>query len=179
MSTQRILAQLDRLSTIVEHHNHLLTILEANLPQHDSTIAALRQQFEAHISFLLVNLKSYTTLQQSITSTIRDHPEHIEITTAFVVPSPIAAPAELPTSLRRHPRSGNYPYYAVRAGRTTGIFTSWPDCFQATKQRRYQRFSRFRFLDLSAKVSQPLGIVMAPAHSKLTIHPWLDAPLYN
>jgi hypothetical protein len=120
------------LCIIVEHHNHLLTDLETNLPQHESTIAVLRQQFEAHISFLLVNLKSYTTLQQSITSTIREHPEHIEIATAFVVPSPIAAPSEFPAAPRRHPRSGQYPYYAVRAGRTTGIFTNWPDCFQAT-----------------------------------------------
>jgi hypothetical protein len=117
------------LSTIVEHHNHLLTDLETSLPQHESTIAVLRQQFEAHISFLLVNLESYTTLQQFITSTIREHPEHIEIATAFVVSSPITAPAKSP---RRHPRSGQYPYYAVRAGRTTGIFTSWPNCFQAT-----------------------------------------------
>jgi hypothetical protein len=129
MSTQRILAQLDRLSAIVEHHNHLLTDLGSNRFQHESTTAVLRQQFEAHISFLLVNLESYTTLEQSITSTIREHPEHIEIATAFVVPSPITTPAESP---RRHPRSGQYPSYAVRAGRTTGIFTNWPDCFQAT-----------------------------------------------
>ncbi len=96
MSTQRILAQLDRFSTIVEHHNHLLTDLEANLPQHESTVAVLREQFEANISFLLVNLDSYTTLQQSITSTIREYPEHIEIATAFIVPSPITAPSRIP-----------------------------------------------------------------------------------
>ncbi len=131
MSTQRILAQLNRLSTIVEHHNHLLTNLEANLPQHENTVAVLRQQFEAHISFLLVNLESYTTLQQSITCTIREHPEHIEVTAAVVVPNPITA-VEFSTAPQQHPRSGQYPYYAVRAGRTTGIFTNRPDCFQAT-----------------------------------------------
>jgi hypothetical protein len=130
MSTQRILAQLDRLSTIVEHHDLLLTDLEANLPQHESTVIVLRQQFEAHISFLLVNVESYTTLQQSITSTIREHPEHIEITAAVVVPNPITS-VEFITH-PRHPRPGQYPYYAVRAGRTTGIFTNWPDCFRAT-----------------------------------------------
>jgi hypothetical protein len=84
------------LSTIVEHHNDLLTDLETNLPQHESPIAVLGQQFEAHISFLLVNSESYTTLQQSITSAIREHPEHIEIAAAFVVPSLITAPAESP-----------------------------------------------------------------------------------
>ncbi len=91
MSTQRILAQLDRLSAIIAHHDLLLTDLEVNLPQHESTVAVLRQQFEAHISFLLVNVESYTTLQQSITSTIREHPEHIEITAAVVVPNPITS----------------------------------------------------------------------------------------
>jgi hypothetical protein len=131
MSTQRILAQLDRLSAIIEHHDHLLTDLQDNLPQHESTVAVLRQQFEAHISFLLVNLESYTTLQQSITSTIREHPDHIEITAAVVVPNPRTA-VESITAPRQHPRSGQYPFYAVRAGRTTGIFTNWPDCFQAT-----------------------------------------------
>jgi hypothetical protein len=136
MSTQRILAQLDRLSAIVDHRNHLLTDLQANLLQHDGTVAVLRQQLEAHISFLLINLESYTTLQQSITSTIRKHPEHIEIATAFVVPSLIAAPSESLTAPRRHPRSGQYPHYAVRAGRTTGIFSNWPDCFQATNSVR-------------------------------------------
>ena len=131
MSTQRILAQLDRLSTIVEHHNYLLTDLENNLPQHESTVAVLRQQFEAHTSFLLVNLESYTTLQQSITSTIREHPEHIEVTAAVVVPNPITA-VEFHTAPQQQPRAGQYPYYAVRAGRTTGIFTNWSDCYQAS-----------------------------------------------
>jgi hypothetical protein len=123
---------LDRLFIIVEHHNHLLTDLETNLPQHKRPIVALRQQFEAPISFLLVHLEPYTTLQHSITSTIREHPEHVKIATAFVVPSPIAAPAESLTAPRRQPLSGQYPYYAVHAGRTSGIFINWPDCFQAT-----------------------------------------------
>jgi hypothetical protein len=135
MSTDRILAQLDRLSAIIEHHDHLLTDLQYNLPQHENTVAVLRQQFEAHISFLLVNLESYTTLQQSITSTIREHPDHIEVIAAVVVPNPTTA-IEFIAAPRQHPRSGQYPFYAVRAGRTTGIFTNWPDCFQATNRVR-------------------------------------------
>ncbi len=131
MSTERILAQLDRLSAIIEHHDHLLTDLQHNLPQHENTVAVLRQQFEAHISFLLVNLESYTTLQQSITSTIREYPDHIEVIAAVVVPNPTTA-IEFIAAPRQHPRSGQYPFYAVRAGRTTGIFTNWLDCFQAT-----------------------------------------------
>ena len=131
MSTQRILAQLDRLSAIITHHDRVLTDLQDNLPQHESTVIVLQQQFEAHISFLLVNLESYTTLHQSITRTIREYPDHIEITAAVVVPNPITA-VESIAAPRQHPRSGQYPFYAVRAGRTTGIFTNWPDCFQAT-----------------------------------------------
>ncbi len=65
MSAQRILAQLDRLSAIIAHHDHLLTDLQDNLPQHESTVAVLKQQFEAHISFLLVNLELYIALRPS------------------------------------------------------------------------------------------------------------------
>jgi hypothetical protein len=123
MSTDRILQQLDRLYRLVEQHNSLLTDLETDLPQHEQTITNLRQQFEAHISFLLVNLESYTTLQQSITSTIQQHPAHF-IATPYLVPPPTAIPTESTSAPRRQPRSGHYPYYAVRAGRTTGIFTN-------------------------------------------------------
>ncbi len=48
-----------------------------------------------------------------------------------------------------------------------------------SNQRRHQRFSRLQFFEHCASLPQPLEIVMAPAHNKLTIHPWLDAPLYN
>jgi hypothetical protein len=60
MSTDRILQQLDRLYRLVEQHNSiLLTDLETDLPHHENTISNLRQQFEAHIGFLLLNLESY------------------------------------------------------------------------------------------------------------------------
>jgi hypothetical protein len=123
MSTERILQKVERLSYLIGQHAGLLTHLETELPHHDDTTAALRQQFEAHIGFLLVNLESYTSLQQSITNTIEQHPAHVIAT---------AIPAEATPAPRRHPRTGNYPYYAVRVGRTTGIFTNWADCFQAT-----------------------------------------------
>ncbi len=65
MGTERILQQVERLSYLVEQHTNLLADLETDLPHHENTIAAIRQQFEAHIGFPLVNLESYTTLQQS------------------------------------------------------------------------------------------------------------------
>ena len=131
MSTERILQKVDRLSYLIGQHAGLLTHLETERPQHDDTIASLRQQFEAHIGFLLVNLESYTALQQSITNTIEQHPAHL-VATAYLIPPPTAIPVEAPQAPRRLPRTGNYPYYAVRVGRTTGIFTNWADCFQAT-----------------------------------------------
>ena len=131
MSTERISTQVERLFVLVERHTTLLTNTSTDLPHHENTIARLRQQFEAHISFLLVNLESYTALQASITTTITQHPEDI-IADAFPVPPPTAIPAEAIEATRRYPRSGNYPYYAVRVGRTTGIFTDWQSCFRAT-----------------------------------------------
>ena len=131
MSTERILQQVERLSYLIGQHAGLLTHLETELPHHEDTIAALRQQFEAHVRFLLVNLESYASLQQSITNTIEQHPAHV-VATAYLIPPPTAIPAEATPAPRRHPRTGNYPYYAVRVGRTTGIFTNWADCFQAT-----------------------------------------------
>ncbi len=131
MSTERISSQVARLFVLVDQHTTLLTNTSTDLSQHETTIALLRQQFEAHIGFLLVNLESYTALQASITTTIARHPADI-IVDAFPVPPPTAIPAEAIETPRRHPRSGNYPYYAVRVGRITGIFTDWQSCFRAT-----------------------------------------------
>jgi len=145
MSTERILQQIERLSYLVGQHAGLLTHLETALLHHEDIIVALRQQFEAHIGFLLVNVESYTTLQQSITSTIEQHPAHF-IATAYLVPPPTEIPAEATPAPWRHPRTGHYPYYAVRVGRTTGIFTNWADCFQATNGITND-FRGFEYLD--------------------------------
>ena len=131
MSAERISAQAERLVVLVEQHTTLLTNTSTDLPHYETTIALLRKQFEAHIGFLLVNLESYTALQASITTAITQHPADI-IADAFPVSTPTAIPAEAIEAPRRHPRSGNYPYYAVRVGRITGIFTDWQSCFRAT-----------------------------------------------
>ncbi len=131
MSTERISLQVERLLFIVERHTTLLTNIATDLPHHENTIALLRQQFEAHIGFLLVNLESYTALQASITTTITQHLVDV-IADAYPLLPPTAIPAEAIPAPRRHLRSGHFPYYAVRVGRTTSIFTNWPDCFRAT-----------------------------------------------
>ncbi len=54
-----------------EQHT-LLADIEVGLPQHETTIFALRQQFEAHIRFLRINLESYIALQLSITDALQE-----------------------------------------------------------------------------------------------------------
>ena len=88
MSAERISSQVARLFVLVDQHTTLLTNTSTDLPQHETTIALLRQQFEAHIGFLLVNLESYTALQASITTTITQNPADI-IADAFPVPPPL------------------------------------------------------------------------------------------
>jgi hypothetical protein len=134
MSTERILQQVERLAYLIGQHAGLLTHLETELPpHHEDTIAALRQQFEAHIGFLLVNLLGIVHLAPAV------HQQHHRTASCTLyrhgiprAPPPTAIPAEVTPAPRRHPRIGNYPYYAVSVGRTTGIFTNWADCFQAT-----------------------------------------------
>jgi hypothetical protein len=63
-------------STTIDHlakqHTFLLADLEVSLPQHETTISALRQQFEAHIRFLRINLESYISRQLSITDALHE-----------------------------------------------------------------------------------------------------------
>jgi hypothetical protein len=139
MSTERILQQIERLSYLVGQHAGLLTHLETTLPHHEDTIIALRQQFEAHIGFLLVNVESYTTLQQSITNTIEQL-----IATAYLVPPPTAIPVEATPTPRRHPRTGHYPYYAVRVGRMNDRHLHQLGRLFSSDERHHQRFSRLR-----------------------------------
>ena len=108
MSTERILQKVERLSYLIGQHSGLLTHLETELPHHDDTIAALRQQFEAHIGFLLVNLESYTALQQSITTTIEQHPAHV-VATAYLVPPPHCNPCGSYTSSPETPSHRELP----------------------------------------------------------------------
>ncbi len=51
---------------LAQQHTILLTDLEVDLSQHETTISALRQEFESHVSFLRINLESYIALQLSI-----------------------------------------------------------------------------------------------------------------
>jgi hypothetical protein len=102
---------------LAEHHTVLLTDLEVGLPQHETTISALRQQFEAHIRFLRINLESYIALQRSITDARQEQQPPSDPVQATACPLP-PAPFDTPHISRQ----GRFPFYAVRRGRTTGIF---------------------------------------------------------
>ncbi len=114
---------------LAEQHTILLTDLELDVPQHETTISALRQEFEAHVSFLRIILESYIALQLSIIRALEEQqgPSY-----------PILAPAcPLPPALfdtPRNSRQGRFLFYAVRKGQTTGIVNCWADCHRSVNR---------------------------------------------
>ncbi len=102
---------------LAEQHTILLTDLEVDLPRHETTISTLRQEFEAHVSFLRINLESYIALQVSIIRALEEQqgPSYpILATSCPLPPSPFDTPC--------NSRQGHFLFYAVRKGRITGIF---------------------------------------------------------
>ena len=172
MSTDRILQQLDRLYCLVEQHNSILTDLETDLPHHENTISNLRQQFEAHIDFLLVNLESYTTLQQIIyiSPALFNNILHISS------PRHTSCPP-----LLQFLRNPHQPLGDTRAQDTTHSTPSFSPTGLTASNRQTVSPTTFedRIFGRRSKLSQSLANNMAPGHSKLTIHPWLDNPISN
>jgi hypothetical protein len=114
---------------LAEQHTFLLADLEVGLPQHETTISALRQQFEAHISFLRINLESYIALQLSVTNARQEQQPSSDPVQAIAYPL-LPAPFDTPHTSRQ----GRFPFYAVRRGRTTGIFNCWADCHRSVNR---------------------------------------------
>ena len=114
---------------LAEQHTFLLTDIEAGLPQHETTISALRQQFDAHIRFLRINLESYIALQLSIANALHEQQPSSDPVQATAYPIP-PAPFDTPHTSRQ----GRFPFYAVRRGRTTGIFNCWADCHRSVNR---------------------------------------------
>ena len=126
MNSYQLSTTIDQLA---EQHTVLLTDLEVGLPQHETTISALRQQFEAHIRFLRINLESYIALQLSITDALQEQQPLSDPVQAIAYPLP-PAPFDTPHTSRQ----GRFPFYAVRRGRTTGIFNCWADCHRSVNR---------------------------------------------
>jgi hypothetical protein len=114
---------------LAEQHTVLLTSLEVDLPQHETTISALRQQFEAHISFLRIKLESYIALQLSLIGSLEEQEAPLYPILGTAVPLPLS-----PFDTPRNSRQGRFLFYAVRRGRTTGIFNCWADCHRSVNR---------------------------------------------
>ena len=126
---------------LAEQHTFLLADLEVGLPQHETTISVLRQEFEAHVSFLRINLESYIALQLSATNALREHqpsPDPVQATAYQLPPAPF--------DTTHASRQGRFAFYAVRRGRTTGIFNCWEDCHRSVN-RISNQYCGFHNLD--------------------------------
>ena len=129
---QSPLVPLDELRDLVADHLEILVTTERDLPQHHATVANLVHQFERHLTVLVATVQTYTTLQQTILHDLHDIvPEAYATATAHVIyptlplpPAPFHPLPNLPSSTSQ----GRFAFYAVRRGRTTGIYTSWPLC---------------------------------------------------
>ncbi len=93
---------------------------------YETTISDLRRQFDTYTGLLRINLESYTALQVSVISTLQERPSDSNPIPATVYPLP-QAPFDTP----HNSDPGHFPFYAVRRGRTTGIFNCWADCHRS------------------------------------------------
>jgi hypothetical protein len=118
--------RLNTINHLLEQHTNLLTDLESTLPQHETTISALKQQFETHTGLVKIKLESYTALQLSIISTLQEQQATSDPVPATAYPLP-----QVPFDMPHNSRQGRFPFYAVRRGRTTGIFNCWTDCHRS------------------------------------------------
>jgi hypothetical protein len=124
---------LNRLRDLVGTHIEHLVETELEFPEQTATIDNLIHQFERHLTTLVATVETYITLQQTITSEfgalIPTAEAHVVHPTFPLPPVPFdleVIPTSTPT------RIGRFPFYAVRKGRTTGLFNNWAECFQST-----------------------------------------------
>ena len=129
---QSPLVPLNELRELIADHLDVLVTTERDFPQHHDTVANLVHQLERHLTILVATVQTYTTLQQTILHDLHDIVPEAHITAiAYVVYPPVQLPPSpfdpLPSPLAS-PTEGRFAFYAVRRGRTTGIFTSWSLC---------------------------------------------------
>jgi hypothetical protein len=93
-------------------------------------------------------LESYTALQLSIISALHESPTDLIQATAVLLPQP---PFDTPASSHQ----GRFALYAVRRGRTTGLFNSWDDCHRSVNRtsNEYRGFDNID--DALAYINQP------------------------
>jgi hypothetical protein len=107
---------------------HLLFIAHSNPtndPAHLHVLTTLKAQFNDQVQTLLHQLRASALHQQVLIAAVTALPVEPSINaTAYPV-----APTELsPPPFSIPAQAGRYSFYAVRRGRTPGIYTSWTDC---------------------------------------------------
>ena len=132
---QSPLVPLNEFRNLVTKHLAILIAAEQEFPEHHATVANLTHQFERHLSILVATVETYATLQQTIVHDFRELIPTAEAHAVFppcpLPPSPFVIES-VPTSTSTDIRVGRLSHYAVRKGRTTGIFTTWSECFNST-----------------------------------------------
>jgi hypothetical protein len=107
---------------------HLLFVFHSNRtndPAHRHVLTTLKAQFNEQVHTLLQQLRTSALHQQVLIAAITSIP----IESSFSATAYPVAPTELPPPPLSVPsQEGGYRFYAVRRGRTPGIYTSWPDC---------------------------------------------------
>ena len=115
---------------------HLTTLTQDHFnPSHPHHLflRVLHSQFTEHLAQQLHSLRQYTTHQQLLISQFVDNspPQYLN-TTRTNPPNHNPDPDPNSNSNQRNakppPRRGRYLCYAVRKGRTRGIFNSWDEC---------------------------------------------------
>jgi hypothetical protein len=132
---QSPLVPLNEFRNLVTNHLAILLAAEQEFPEHHATIVNITHQFERHLSILVATVETYITLQQTI---VHDLHELIPTAEAHVIYPPCPLPPSpfviepVPTSTSTNTRVSRFSHYAVRKGRTTGVFTTWSECFNST-----------------------------------------------
>ena len=127
---QSPLVPLEEIQGLVADHLEHLINAEQEFPEHHRVIANLTHQFERHLTILVAAVETYSTLQQTILHDLRElipTADAIAVSNHPIPPSPFNL-----VSSSSSIRGGRFAFYAVRRGRTTGIFDNWSDCFRST-----------------------------------------------
>ena len=151
----RLQARLQTILDIIGEHSELLN-------RNPHLTYDYIAHFEQHVDFTVANLQTYTALQRSTISQ-DPHSQITEIIEAYPVPAPQSyrpedrssalppPPFTIQTGLPAPPYTshrGRFQFYAVRRGRTQGIFNSWAEC--STQVVGYSNYEFKGFYDLTA-----------------------------
>jgi hypothetical protein len=123
----------NELNDLIDAHLTTLTQEHASVSDpshpHSLLLRVLHQQFTEHLNLQLYNLRQYTTHQQLlIHQFVGNSPPHYPNPNPNPNPDLNPDPNSNQRTTNQPPRRQRYLCYAVRKGRTRGIFYSWDEC---------------------------------------------------